>query len=296
MPVKKKLLLTGASGFLGYHLLWVAQADWEIYGITNSQTPDFAGAKLLKCDICNYIELGNLVEDIEPDAIIHTAAISDANFCQNNKDLTHAVNVEATENLAGIAADYNVPFAFTSSDLVFDGKKGMYREEDERNPVSLYGEQKVLAEDWVLKIYPPATVFRLPLMFGYPAASSSNYLQKFLAQIKQGERVKLFQDEYRSIGGARSIAQGILQLLSTGSVMHLAGSEKLSRYDFGLKAAKAFNLNEALLESCSQKDVQMAAPRPADVSLDISKALSLGYKPLTADEELQLIAADKYFQ
>ena len=301
--MKKKLLLTGASGFLGYHLLREAQADWEIYGLVNSKSSDFAGATLLKCDISNYIELGNLVEDIDPDAIIHTAAISDANFCQQNKEISHEVNVVATENLAGIAADYNIPFAFTSTDLVFDGKKGMYTEEDVRNPVSLYGEQKALAEDWVMKIYPAATVFRLPLMFGYPEASDSNYLQKFISQVKNGEQTKLFHDEYRSIAGARSVARGILKLMSCGlttsgspTTIHLGGRERLSRYDFGMKAAKALQLNESLIASCSQKDVKMAARRPADVSLDISKALSLGYEPLTVYDELQLIAIDKYFQ
>src|SRR4051812_20820164 len=107
----KKLLLTGASGFLGYHLMRVAAPDWEVYAITNSNQIDFSKATAIKCDITNYIELGNFIDDIEPDAIIHTAAISDANYCQQNKDLSYNVNVEATRNLAGICSDYNIPFA-----------------------------------------------------------------------------------------------------------------------------------------------------------------------------------------
>ncbi len=292
---KKKLILTGASGFLGYHLLRAATSEWEIYGITHSNNFDFKHAIAINCDICNYIELGNYIDDIEPDAVIHTAAISDANFCEQNKSLSYDVNVEATKNLAGICCDFNIPFAFTSSDLVFDGKKGMYREDDERNPVSVYGEQKVVAEDEVLKIYPEATVFRLPLMFGEPEANASNYLRKFLLQLKNGEEAKLFHDEYRSVCGARSIALGILKLLENNSgIFHLAGKEKLSRYNFGMKAASVYQLDESLLQSCSQKDVKMSAPRPADVSLDISKALSLGFVPLNVDEELKLIATNKY--
>ena len=293
--MKKKLLLTGASGFLGYHVLRAAENDWEIYGITHSKNFNFKNAIPISCDIRNYIELGNFIDDIEPDAIIHTAAIADANFCEQNKELSHEVNVEATKNLAGIGADYNIPFAFTSTDLVFDGAQGTYKEDAQKNPLSIYGEQKSFAEEEVLRIYPNATVFRLPLMFGELEASPSNYLQKFIAQIKNGEKASLFHDEYRSVCGAKSIAEGILKLINQKGIIHLAGKEKLSRYQFGLKAAKAFQLNESLLQSCSQKDVKMAAQRPPDVSLDISKAVSLGFASLSVDEELKLIADKKYF-
>lgn len=292
--VKKKLFITGASGFLGYHLLRVAK-DWEVYGLTNSHIIAFENATLINCDIRNYIELGNYIDDIEPEAIIHAAAISDANFCEQNRELSYDINVEASKNLAGIAADYNIPFAFTSTDLVFDGKKGMYKEEDEKNPVSVYGEQKSVAEEEILKIYPKAIVFRLPLMFGEPEASEANYLRKFIEQLKRGEKANLFYDEYRSACGAKSIAEGILKLLHTGeNIIHLAGSEKLSRYDFGIKAAEAFGLDKSLLQSLSQKDIKMAAPRPADVSLDISKAISMGYNPMKASDELNAIAQHKY--
>ncbi len=293
--MKKKLIITGASGFLGYHLLRTAAVDWEIFGITNSKDFDFPNSMPIRCDIRNYIELGNFVDDIEPDAIIHAAAISDANFCENNKELSYDINVEATKNLAGICCDYHIPFAFTSTDLVFDGQQGGYKEDASKNSLSVYGEQKSVAEEEVLRIYPEASVFRLPLMFGEPTASPGNYLQKFVSQIRNDEKASLFFDEYRSIGGARSIAEGILKLLGQRGIIHLAGKNKLSRYEFGLKAAKAFELDESLLHSCSQKDVKMAAPRPADVSLDISKAVSLGFAPLSVDDELKLIADKTYF-
>ncbi len=292
---KKKLIITGASGFLGYHLLRVTSAEWEVYGITHSKGFDFKNALAINCDLRNYIELGNFIDDIEPDAIIHTAAISDANFCEQNKELSYEVNVEATKNLAGICCDFKIPFAFTSTDLVFDGKQGMYKEDDAKNPLSVYGEQKSIAEYEALRIYPEATIFRLPLMFGAAEASAFNYLQKLIAQIKNSETAPLFHDEYRSVCGAKSIAKGILKLINETGTIHLAGKEKLSRYEFGLKAAKAFGLDESLLHSCSQKEVKMAAPRPADVSLNISKAKSLGFAPLSVDEELNLIATGKYF-
>ncbi|MCW5907364.1 MAG: NAD(P)-dependent oxidoreductase [Chitinophagales bacterium] len=292
--MKPRIILTGVSGFLGHHLIRIAAENWDVYGIYNTTDLRFEKATLLQCSITNYIELGNLFEDINPDAVIHTAAIADANFCEHEKELSCAVNVEATKNLAGICSDYKIPFAFTSTDLVFDGLKGNYIETDEKNPLSVYGEQKALAEDAVLDIYPEAVVFRLPLMFGVPEASNKNYLNRFLAQLRKGEQANLFTDEFRSVCGARSISKGILQLLNQSGIIHLAGKEKLSRYDFGLKAAEAFQLDKTLLNTCSQKDIKMAATRPPDVSLNISKALHLGYAPMSVDDELALIAASNY--
>ena len=294
--MKKKLLLTGASGFLGYHLLRVFAPDWEIYGICNTNIFDFNDATSIKCDITNYIELGNYFDDMEPDAVIHTAAIADANFCQQNPEVSYNVNVEASKNLAGICCDFQIPFAFTSTDLVFDGKKGSYTEEDEKNPLSVYGEQKSTAEDEILNIYPGATIFRVPLMFGNPQASTGNYLHKFINQLKNEESANLFNDEFRSVCGAKSISEGILKLLGkTEGIVHLAGNERLSRHQFGVKAADTFGLDKALIKEVSQKHMQLAAPRPADVSLDIKKAILSGFAPLSVDDELTLIANGKYF-
>jgi dTDP-4-dehydrorhamnose reductase len=293
--MKKKLLITGASGFLGYHLLRVLESDWELYGISFAHNFTFNGAVSVKCDITNYIELGNCFDDIEPDALIHAAAISDAGFCQKNPSISLAVNVEASKNLAGICSDFQIPFCFTSTDLVFDGKKGLYNENDVKNPVSKYGEHKALAEEEILKIYPGAAIFRLPLLLGIPDASANNYMQRFLTAIQNSTSITLFTDEYRSACCAKSINMGIGALLQKAEgIIHLGGPERLSRYEIGLKICTAFNLPTVGIHSGLQAEFKADAPRPADVSMDISMARAMGYSPLTLDEELKLIAENRY--
>ena len=296
MSEKKKILITGASGFLGYHLLRLAYAKgFEVYGLYNSSVITFEQSTNLQLDLRNYIDMGNVIDDIEPDIVIHSAALTDANLCQTNKNLSYELNVEVTRNLAGICCDYQVPFVFTSTDLVFDGTKGNYTEDDEPNPLMVYGEHKLITEQEVERVYPSGLIVRCPLMFGALEASSKNYFANFVKALRDGKSSKLFNDEFRSVCGGRSVAEGILHLCEEVSgIVHLAGAKCVSRYDFGLAIADAFGLDKGLLQSCSQKDIQMAAPRPADVSLNIQKAISFGYAPLDYQKELHLIAKGNY--
>ena len=293
---KKKILITGASGFLGYHLLRLAYSKgFDVYGLYNSGAVAFDRSTNLQVDLRNYIDMGNVIDDIEPDVVIHAAALTDANLCQTDKELSYELNVEVTRNLAGICCDYQVPFVFTSTDLVFDGTKGNYNEEDRPNPLMVYGEHKLIAEREVERVYPSGLIVRCPLMFGAPEASTKNYFSNFLKHLRSGMASKLFYDEYRSVCGAKSVAEGLLHLCEEASgVIHVAGAERVSRYDLGMAIVEAFGLDKALIQSCSQKDMQMAAPRPADVSLNIQKAVSLGYTPLGYQQELRHIANGTY--
>ena len=283
----KKILITGASGFLGYHLLRVAhQAGYTVYGIANKWVIQFEHSTNLNVDLSNYIAMGDVLDQLEPDIVIHAAALADSSLCQANPSLSYTMNVEMAENIAGICSDYLIPMVFTSTDLVFDGKRGNYKEDDTTNPIMVYGEHKALAEQKVLNIHPKALVARCPLMFGDLAASDRNYFYNFVKTLKEGKTANLFTDEYRSIASAYDIASGIIHLCErvTG-IIHIAGQSRISRYDFGVLVADSFGFDKGLLNATTQ--ATMAAPRPADVSLNIDKALSLGYKPLSYTEALE---------
>ena len=290
----KKILITGGSGFLGYHLLREAYSKgFEVYGLYQSGSIDFAYSTNLPLDLRNYIDMGNVIDEIEPDIVIHAAALADINKCQADPELSYSINVETTKNIAGICSDYQIPFVFTSTDMVFDGVKGNYTETDIPNPLMIYGEHKLIAENEVARIYPEALIARCPLMFGELAASDRNFFFNFIKGLKEGKTANLFTDEYRSICGAQSISEGLLHLCEEVSgIIHIAGRDRVSRYEFGKAVAEIFGLDVNLLNPTSQKDIIMVAPRPADVSLNIDKALSLGYNPLRYKEELQRIAKD----
>ncbi|WP_414583240.1 SDR family oxidoreductase [Scytonema sp. PCC 10023] len=284
----KKVLITGASGFLGWHLCQIAKQEWEVYGTYFSHSLEIPGIKMLKVDLTDFSELKQIFDAVQPAAVIHTAAISQPNFCQTHPDESHAINVKASCNIAGLCADSSISCALTSTDLVFDGLNAPYQETDPVCPVNIYGEQKVMAEEGMLKRNPMTAVCRMPLMFGNETPTATSFIQPFIQTLKHRKELNLFIDEFRTPVSGITAAKGLLLALEkVNGLIHLGGKERISRYDFGRLLVEVFQLPSDGLKACRQKDVKMAAPRPSDVSLDSSKAFSLGYQPLSLREELE---------
>ncbi|MDZ8034870.1 NAD(P)-dependent oxidoreductase [Nostoc sp. DedSLP04] len=286
----KKLLITGASGFLGWHLCQLAKQEWEIYGTYLSHPLEIPEMKILQANLTNFQELKRIFNDVKPEAVIHTAAHSQPNFCQTHPEESHAINVIASCNIAGLCADNSIPCAFTSTDLVFDGLNAPYRETDAVCPVNLYGEQKAIAEAGMLERYPMTAVCRMPLMFGAATPTAKSFIQPFIQTLEAEKELNLFIDEFRTPVSGTTAAKGLLLALEkVNGIIHLGGKERISRYDFGQILVEVLQLPATRLKSCRQQDVKMAAPRPTDVSLDSSKAFALGYQPLSVREELEAI-------
>jgi dTDP-4-dehydrorhamnose reductase len=285
----KNLLITGASGFLGWNLCQLAKEKWNVYGTYFSKAVEIPGVTLVKADLKDFQEIKRLYSDTQPAAVIHTAAQSNPNSCQTYPNESYPINVTASWNIAGLSADYAIPCVFTSTDLVFDGLNAPYRETDPVCPVSHYGEQKVKAEQGMLSRYPKTAVCRMPLMFGM-AQDATSFIQPFIKTLREGKELSLFTDEFRTPVSGQTAASGLLLALEkVEGLLHLGGKERVSRYDFGQLMAEVLELPQERLKSCQQKDVQMAAPRPADVSLDSSMAFALGYQPLSLREELEML-------
>jgi dTDP-4-dehydrorhamnose reductase len=285
----KKLLITGASGFLGWHLCQLAQQSWRVYGTFHAHAIDLPDITSLQIDLTDFSALSDLFQTLQPDAVIHTAALSQPNLCQANPEASHRINVVAACDVAGLCADAAIPCVLTSSELVFDGLNPPYRESDPVCPINLYGEQKVAAEEGMLQRYPEVTICRMPLMFG-AAPTAPSFIQPFIERIRTGQVLNLFVDEVRTPISGMAAAQGLLLALEKAKGrLHLGGRERLSRYEFGLLLIEVLQLKDVKVNPCYQSDVPMAAPRAPDVSMDSSLAFSLGYEPGLVKDELEAI-------
>lgn len=287
---KKHILLTGASGFLGWNTLFVGHQQHHFDCISLNNPVPFK-QKQVKCDLSKENELTSALKKNTYNAIMHFAAISDPNTCQEQASYSKKVNVEATKLLCRFASDQNIPFIFASSDLVFDGKKGDYTEQDPPNPVSHYGEHKAIAEQLILELYPEkSTVCRVPLLFG-EGDTPKNALYQIITQLKNNKQLNLFTDEYRTPARAKTIAEFLLSNSDIQpGLLHLGGKEKVSRADMGFGICETFGYNESLIHTCLQSDVKMSAPRPKDVSLNSLLATSQGYQQPSFKTELESIS------
>ena len=287
----KKLLVTGASGFLGWNVCHQAQATWQVFGTYFNHSVTIPNGTLLKIDLRDYKQLEQLFTTIQPDAVIHTAAASKPNFCQLNPEASFQINVTASLNIARLCAEYDIPLAFTSTDLVFDGQNPPHKESDRTSPICIYGEQKVTAEGQMREIYPQTAICRMPLMFGKPSPVAQSFLQGFITSLQAGKELNLFIDEYRTPTSAATASQGLLLAIEKqiSGIWHLGGKARISRYEFGLLLADLLNCDQKLVKPGKQQDVVMTAPRSPDTSLDSSQAFALGYAPLPIREELKLI-------
>lgn len=292
-----RILLTGASGFLGGVFCRELAAEHEITGLCHGRQIRQPGVRALRLDLTDARGLSALLRAEGFDAVIHAAALSNPNQCQQEPGLSRRVNLEASTLLAELCRERNLPLAFTSTDLVFDGTGSLYTEDTPPAPVSLYGEHKALAEEAVLAHHPAGgLVCRLPLLYGRSEPGATCFLDGFLACARRGDPLRLFEDEFRSPADARDVARGLVLMLEQGArgILHLGGPERLSRLEFGQRLKRALDaLGPALdpgpalcIEAARQADVPMAAPRPRDVSLSSDRARSLGFSPATVDQAL----------
>jgi dTDP-4-dehydrorhamnose reductase len=290
-----RVLVTGAGGFLGAHLLDSAPEHIEPVAWLN-RTRTFFPVIVVEGDLADPPMREYTLEEAEPQAIIHLAAVADAAACEKDPRGSHAINVEATDAIARFAAARNLPFILASTDMVFDGRQAPYKPSDNPSPLMTYGRQKAEAEVAVRQANPDAIIARLPLMYGETVRPGRGMVQGMLDALKAGKRPRLFVDEFRSAGHARRIAEGLWHFLlahrdgdSRAGTWHFGGPERISRLEFGQAVARVWELDPGLLQASYQKDVKTGSARPADVSMDSSATFKAGFQHGSLLEELALI-------
>jgi dTDP-4-dehydrorhamnose reductase len=261
----KRAWITGAGGLIGRYLAETKTADAARFDIIPLTRP--------MLDLTDFASVEKRFRAERPVLVIHCAAMSKNPDCQANPALAKKINVGATAHLAALAAEAD--FIFFSTDLVFDGRKGNYIETDPVNPLGVYAETKVRAEQIVLTNL-RHTVIRASLNSGASPNGISAYNEQLQAVWKKGQTLRLFFDEFRCPIPASVTARAVWELAGRrqSGLYHLAGSGRLSRLAIGELAAGRHPELKPRIEACSQREFQ-GAPRPADVSLNCSKIQKL---------------------
>jgi dTDP-4-dehydrorhamnose reductase len=297
-----KVLLTGASGLLGGNCLAQLSRNPSVQLFATHRNSDFSipntfahGIKAFPLDLTNETAVWNIVSTVQPNLIIHTAAHTETAFCEWNRQDAYAMNVKATKTLASLADMFGARFIFISTDLVFDGTKGNYSEEDAPNPLSYYAETKLEAEVLVKKLVGNHVILRVPLLLGVSPRANRSVNERLLKELEAGKTVSLFCDEYRTPICAsvlarviEEVAMGILS--ETTGLFHAGGTERVSREELGRKIASRWKFNQALIQRARSGEVPSVPPRPKDVSLNSKELHSrLPFKIPSLEESLNAL-------
>jgi dTDP-4-dehydrorhamnose reductase len=296
-----KILVTGANGLLGQHLiqLLLTATDWQVIGtgkgpcrLPVTQNERFNYHPL---DIADGVAAFNFYLETKPDIIIHAAAATQVDDCELNPVQCWDTNVTATRFLAEAAKKFRPFFIFVSTDFVFDGTAGSYNETDTPNPVNYYGSSKVAGEKDVLQSGLDAAIVRTCLVYGNTHdGSRSNIISWVKKNLSQHKQIKVVNDQRRTPTLVQDLAKGILlvaQKRATG-IFHISGNEMLTPYDMAMATAAYYHLDATLIEEVTAATFTQPAQRPAKTGFDITKAQALlGYQPHSFAEGLKMMDA-----
>jgi dTDP-4-dehydrorhamnose reductase len=284
-----RLLITGAAGLLGGRLAECLASNFDVVAGCHHATPP-AGLSTYRLDLTSPTALRAAISRSRPDAIVHSAAIADADRCERDPEQARRVNVEASQTVARLCARAGLRLVALSTDLVFDGSQAPYGESSTARSSLIYGQTKLAGEEAVIESYPDAAVVRVALVIGRgfgPRATASEAIAWCLAA---GQPVSLFCDQHRSPVAADSVADAVARLLAGRQAgrFHLGGAERVSRLELGLRVARVLGLPSDSITPLRQADSPLGASRPPDVSLDSSRARrELDWTPLPLDDAIR---------
>jgi dTDP-4-dehydrorhamnose reductase len=289
-----KVLITGANGFVGYYLAQqLLQKGYTVIatGKRECRLPfKQKSFTYQSMDFTNETDVQNAFEQHLPKIVVHCGAMSKPDECELNRQNAFLSNVTGTIHLLNAAANANSFFIFLSTDFVFDGEKGMYKESDERRPVNYYGETKLLAEDEVMKYRHDWSIVRTVLVYGKPFLNRQNILTSVAAALKKGEKLNIFNDQVRTPTYVEDLTSGIVAIIekrATG-IYHISGKDVLTPYEMAIAVAEHLGLDASLINKVKEKDFDQPARRPLKTGFNITKAkTNLHYQSISFKEGLK---------
>jgi len=274
-----KVLVTGASGLLGKELIHeLLTRGHEVIAVSNTREVPARHEKLRKhrINITNSVRIEDLILKERPQTIVHAAAYTNVDGCEKDKARAWAVNVEGTRSIVRAARVVKAHLIYVSTDYVFDGEKGMYSEDDIPNPINYYGLTKLIAETLVRASDLLHTIVRPSAIYGVGGGKKS-FAEYVAEKLSTGQEVKALEDQVVSPTLNTLLAKAIAEIveLKPMGTLHIAG-ERMSRYEFALRIAKALELPKELIIKAKMEDMTAwIARRPRDSSLNTSKAQKL---------------------
>ncbi|MBN2052822.1 SDR family oxidoreductase [Candidatus Woesearchaeota archaeon] len=275
------ILIIGASGFLGYKAYEILSRKYKderkIIGTYSNHAVD----KLLPLDITKQSSFDELKKRLKqmnamPQVVIHTAAISDVDYCELHPADADLINVQGTMN---VIKNFDCKIIYISTDFVFEGNRGHYSEDDKPNPINYYAKSKFEGERVVQKHCKDYIIARVAVLYGH-SMNEKKFVNWTIEQLKNNKPIRVVTDQIVTPTLIDDIVNALDVLINQNAkgIFHVAGSETISRYDMAVAVALAFNLDKKLITAVPSSEFKQPAKRPKNTSLNINKIRNLGIK------------------
>lgn len=271
---------------------YLSQNNCEILALSVEGKSVVKDVEYLSCDLSDKDNIKKAVYDFCPDSIINTAAYTNVDLSETERELAWKINVKGVEYLAEAARVIDAHLVHISTDYIFDGKNGPYNETAKPNPIGYYGRTKLASEN-ALKISGiNYTVLRTNVLYGVAKNSRPDFVKWVVNMLRDSKQIKIVTDQINNPTFIDDLVQAINKVVEFRriGIFNIGGSEFLSRYDFTLRIAEYFNLAKSLIIPIKTSELNQAARRPLKSGLLTIKAQAeLGFKPHTIEETLFLM-------
>ena len=281
-----RLIITGSSGLLGHKIVELAKDDYTVTPLHKTKP---LHSNSLELDITDASEVLNLFQKLKPDAVIHTASETNVDRCETEKEHAWKTNVEGTRNIAIASSQVGAKLLYISTDYVFDGKKGNYKEQVKPNPINYYGITKLEGEKQAIQHCKNYAILRTSVLYGWHPWKQ-NFVTWTIKQLKQNKEITVVEDHYNTPTLADNLAEMTIKAIKKNlqGLYHASGTERISRCEFAEQIAKTFRLNGNLIKPIKMSQLTAwIAKRPEDSSLNTDKIQKqLKTKPLNVTDGL----------
>lgn len=292
--IKKRILIIGSNGMLGQRLaqFFMSDANVELMCTSVEDESFISGISYKQLDIGQKNKVREIILGFFPDFVINAAAFTNVDKSESEKETAWKINVNGVENIALYSWTVDAHLIHISTDYIFDGKKGPYTEEDKPNPIGYYGRTKLASENSIKISGVRYTIIRPNVLYGPAKFSRPDYVKWVVNSLRDGEKIRIVTDQISNPTYIDDIVIAINKIIEfkKEGIYNIGGAEMISRFDFTLRIAKYFGLDEKLILPIVTKELNLAAQRPLKSGLITLKAQTeLGYKPRTIEETFELM-------
>ncbi len=292
----KRVLITGGNGLLGQTVtrLLLQETNHEIFVTGNEEHP-VVGKQITayrQVDVTDKQQLRDCVQKFKPAVIVHTAANTDVDTCEEDRDTAQLVNVRAVEYLAESARIFGAHIIHISSDYVFDGEKAPLDESAPPHPINYYGRTKLASENVLRGAGIQHTIIRTMIFYGFGYNVKPNFALWVLGNLSAGNKISVVIDQYGQPTFVDDLAYGIIKIIDRGrtGLYHMSGADVVSRYDFAVAVAETFRLPKNLIQPITSDELSQLAPRPRYSEFVTQKArMELGIRMSNIHEGLSVL-------